>query len=182
MDFVCRQTHCVAALTSLRRSHFSCRFRRSPFCWQFPRRSRRPSMVPIRLIALGSWRLAAYPVTGGFFAFVTSHVTHWLGSSVVRQWLWIMTVGSFGTILLRPYYLVIGLPTTGAAWLMHRNDLLTPQRFFSTEALLWCVTLVGFASIVRVSMSGEKWSRTVMLTTSIVIAALSASAQLALVP
>jgi hypothetical protein len=117
-----------------------------------------------------------------FFAFVASHVTHWLGSSVVRQWLWIMTVGSFGTILLRPYYLVIGLPTTGAAWLMHRNDLLKPFRFFSAEALLWCVTLVGFASIVRVSMSGEKWSRTVLLTASIVIAVLSTSAQLALVP
>jgi hypothetical protein len=131
---------------------------------------------------------------GAFFVFVASNVTHWLGSSVVRQWLWIMTVGSFGTILLRPYYLVIGLPTTWVAWLVHgarradvgqglgRLDLLWPARFFATDVLLWCVTLVGFASIARVSMSGEKWSRTVLLTASIVIAALSASAQLGLIP
>jgi uncharacterized membrane protein len=45
--------HCVAALTGLRRSHFSCQFRRSPFCWQFPGRSRRRSMHLIPLIASG---------------------------------------------------------------------------------------------------------------------------------
>ena len=86
---------------------------------------------------------------GALFVFVASNVAHWLGSNVVRQWLWIMIVGTFGTILLRPYYLVIGVPTTVVAWLMNRNDLLWAPRFFSTEALLWCITLVGFASIAR---------------------------------
>src|SRR5439155_6505931 len=86
---------------------------------------------------------------GALFVFVVSNIVHWLGSSVVRQWLWIMIVGSFGTILLRPYYLVVGVLTTVVAWLMGRNDLLWAPRFFSTEALLWCITLVGFASIAR---------------------------------
>src|SRR5437870_3135653 len=86
---------------------------------------------------------------GALFVFVASNVTRWLASSVVRQWLWIMIVGSFGTVLLRPYYLIAGVLTTLVAWLMDRNDLLWTPRFFSTEALLWCVTLVGFASIAR---------------------------------
>jgi hypothetical protein len=121
-----------------------------------------------------------------FFAFLASNVTRWLGSSVVHQWLWAIIVGSFGTILLRPYYVIIGLPATGVAWLVHGarrpDDLLWPARFFPSEALLWCVTLVGFASIVRVSMSGERWSRTVFVAASLVIAALSAVTQLVLVP
>jgi hypothetical protein len=41
-------------------------------------------------------------------AFVASNIVHWLGSSVVRQWLWVVIVGTFGTILLRPYYLLVG--------------------------------------------------------------------------
>src|SRR5205807_2299990 len=80
------------------------------------------------------------------FAFVVSNMAHWLGSGVVHQWLWVMLIGSFGTILLRPYYLIIGLPTTLVAWLKDQNDLLWTPRFYSTAALLWCVTLVGVAS------------------------------------
>jgi hypothetical protein len=93
-----------------------------------------------------------------------------------------MIVGSFGTIFLRPYYLVVGVPTTVVAWLMGRNDLLWAPRFFSTEALLWCTTLVGFAAIVRAAQYCSKWTRTAVLTTVIAIAAFSGSAQLALVP
>jgi hypothetical protein len=119
---------------------------------------------------------------GALFVFVTSNIAHWLGSSVVRQWLWIMFVGSFGIILLRPYYLVVGVLTTVVAWLIGRNDLLWTPRFFSTYALLWCITLVGFASIARVTQYGNKWTRTAVFTIAIAIAALSASAQLALVP
>lgn len=134
---------------------------------------------------LGIAPAGSFSNEGVFFAFVGSHVTHWLGSSVVRQWLWIVLVGSFGTILLRPYYIVIGLPATAVAWLVHgarrADDLLWPARFFTTEALLWCVTLVGFASIVHASMSAERrpW---IMLTAAIGIAVLSASAQLDLIP
>ena len=117
---------------------------------------------------------------GALFSFVATHITHWLGSSVVRQWLWIMLVGSFGTIVLRPYYLVVGLLTTMVAWLVGRNDLLWTPRFFSTEALLWCITLVGFASIARAAQYCSKRMRIAGLTTA--IAALSASAQLALLP
>ena len=119
---------------------------------------------------------------GALFVFVASNTVHWVGGSVVRQWLWIMIVGSFGTILLRPYYLVVGVLTTVVAWLIGRNDLLWAPRFFSTEALLWCITLVGFASIACAAQYGSKWTRTAMLTTAVAIAALSASAQLALVP
>jgi hypothetical protein len=119
---------------------------------------------------------------GALFVFVASNIAHWLGSSVVRQWLWIMIVGSFGTILLRPHYLVVGVLTTVVAWLIGRNDLLWAPRFFSTEALLWCITLVGFASIARAAQYCSKWTRAAVLTTAIAIAALSAAAQLALVP
>ncbi len=60
---------------------------------------------------------------GALFVFVASNIAHWLGSNVVRQWLWVMIVGTFGTILLRPYYLLVGVPTTVVAWLVNRNDL-----------------------------------------------------------
>jgi hypothetical protein len=116
------------------------------------------------------------------FVFVASNLAHWLGSNIVRQWLWVMIVGTFGTVLLRPYYLVIGLPTTVVAWLMNRNDLLWAPRFFPAEALLWCITLLGFASITRAVPRSSKWVRTAVFTTAIVIAALAASAQLVLVP
>jgi hypothetical protein len=119
---------------------------------------------------------------GALFGFVASNIAHWLGSSVVRQWLWIMLVGSFGAILLRPYYLVVGVPTTVVAWLMNQNDFRLAYRFFPTQVLLWCVTLVGFASIARAVPTCSKGMRTAVLTTAIVIAALAASAQLAIVP
>lgn len=119
---------------------------------------------------------------GAVFAFIASNSAHWLGSSVVRQWLWVMLVGSFGAILLRPYYLVIGVPTTVVAWLMNQNDLLWARRFFPTQTLLWCVTLVGFASIARVARSREKRIRAGVVTAAIVIATLATSAQLAIVP
>ena len=116
------------------------------------------------------------------FAFVGSNIAHWLGSNVIRQWLWIMIVGTFGTVLLRPYYLVVGIPTTVIAWLMNRNDLLWAPRFFSTETLVWCITLVGFASIARTVSNSSKQMRTAVLTAGIVITALAVCAQLAIVP
>src|SRR5437660_1922075 len=119
---------------------------------------------------------------GAVFVFVASNIAHWLGSGVVRQSLWIMIAGSFGTILLRPYYLVVGVLTTVVAWLMGRNDLLWAPRFFPTEALLWCITLLGFASIARAVPRSSKWVRTAVLTTAIVIATFAACAQLVLVP
>src|SRR5437660_9961370 len=119
---------------------------------------------------------------GALFVFVASNVTRWLASSVVRQWLWIMIVGRFGTVLLRPYYLVVGVLTTLVAWLMDRNDLLWTPRFFSTEALLWCVTLVGFASIARAAQYCSKWARTAAVTAAIAITGLSMVAQVGLVP
>jgi uncharacterized membrane protein len=104
---------------------------------------------------------------GALFIFVASNIVHWLGSSVVRQWLWVVIVGTFGTILLRPYYLLVGVPTTVVAWLVNRNDLLWPERFSSTEALLWCVTLVGLASIARTTqhLHRSKRMRTAVLMT-----------------
>ena len=145
--------------------------------FQSPTIYARHSVDRLRIVAPGS-----LSGPGALFVFVASNIAHWLGSSVVGQWLWIMIVGSFGTILLRPYYLVVGVLTTVVAWLMARNDLLWAPRFFSTEALLWCITLVGFASIVRAAQYCNKWTRKAVLTIAIAIAALSASAQLALVP
>src|SRR6266481_7917494 len=119
--------------------------------------------------------------TEAVFGFVGSNVSHWLESSVVRQWLWVMLVGSFGTILLRPWFLVVGVPTTVVAWMKNRNDLLWTPRFFPTEALLWCITLVGFALIVRIIPYGSKWTRAALVAATIAIAAFSAYAQFALV-
>jgi hypothetical protein len=125
---------------------------------------------------------ASFHGPGAVFVFVASNIPHWLGSSVVRQWVWVMIVGSFGAILLRPYYLLVGVITTLVAWVVGQNDLLWAPRFFPTEALIWCITLVGLASIVRATKSLRAWARTAMLTVSIAVAAVSASAQLALVP
>ncbi|PYL60685.1 MAG: hypothetical protein DMF24_09390 [Verrucomicrobia bacterium] len=125
---------------------------------------------------------ASFSGPKALYVFVAFNIPHWLGSSVVRQWVWAMIVGSFGIILLRPYYVFIGVTTTLVAWLVGQNDLLWAPRFYPTEALLWCVTLVGFASIVRATASIGRGARTAMLTTAIAVMALSASAQVALVP
>src|SRR5205823_3766213 len=108
--------------------------------------------------------------------------TQWLGSGVVRNWLWVMIVGSFGTIVLRAYYLPVGVLTTLVAWLVNRNDLLWAPRFFATEALLWCITLLGFASIARATRRDGKWAASPPLVAAgLAIIALSAAAQFALV-
>jgi hypothetical protein len=65
---------------------------------------------------------------------------------------------------------------------MNQNDLLWARRFFPTQVLLWSVTLVSFASIVRVVRSCSKSMRTALLASAVLIALLTASAQLALVP
>jgi hypothetical protein len=119
---------------------------------------------------------------GALFVFIGSNLIGWLGSSVVRQWLWIIIVGSFGLILLRPHYLIFGVLTTLVAWLMKRNDLLWAPRFYLTEALLWCVTLIGLASVARAITLDRTWTRVAVLTTAIAVIALCATAQLALVP
>jgi hypothetical protein len=131
---------------------------------------------------LGIVAPGSLPVPGALFAFIVSNAIHWLGSSVVRQWIWVVTIGTFGTILLRPYYLVAGVVTTLGAWLVNSNDLLWAPRFYPTEALLWCVTLAGFASVARAATSGERCVRRAILLAAIAIAAVSASAQLVLVP
>ena len=119
---------------------------------------------------------------GALFAFVLSNIVDWLGSEVVRQWLWVMVVGSFATILLRPYYLIAGVPTTLVAWLQNQNDLLLwAPRLYSTAALLWCVTLVGFASITRAITLDRKRGQA-LLAILVTVIALSAFDQLALVP
>jgi hypothetical protein len=144
---------------------------------QAPTTYARHSVDRVDIVAPGS-----LSSTEAVFGFVASHITHWLESSVVRQWLWVMLVGSFGIILLRPWFLVVGIPTTVVAWMKNRNDLLWAPRFFPTEALLWCITLVGFALIMRIIPYCNKWTRAAVLAVTIAIAAFSASAQLALVP
>jgi hypothetical protein len=117
------------------------------------------------------------------FAFVLSNIVDWLGSEVVLQWLWVMVVGSFATILLRPYYLIVGVPTTVVAWLKNQNDLLSwAPRLYSTAALLWCVTLVGFASIARGITLDKRCGQWAVLAAAVAVIGLSAFDQLSLVP
>src|SRR5437762_10665258 len=54
------------------------------------------SLHRVRLVAPGT-----LSGTGALFTFVISNAPSWLGSSVIRQWLLVIFVGSFGTILLR---------------------------------------------------------------------------------
>jgi uncharacterized membrane protein len=119
---------------------------------------------------------------GALFAFAVSNMDDWLGSGVVRQWLWVMLVGSFGMVVLRPYYLIAGLPTTLVAWLKNQNDLLWAPRFYSTAVLLWCVTLVGFASTARGMTFHKRWGWAVAFVAAVGVITLSAFDQLALVP
>ncbi len=113
------------------------------------------------------------------FLALAANVTQWPGSAVARLWLWVMVVGSFGMILLRPYYLIPGVLTTLVAWL--RNDLLWAPRFYPTETLLWCVTLVGFASVARAVTLDTRRARTAVVAAAVVIVGISGAAQLALV-
>src|SRR5262249_37764547 len=155
-------TH-ATALTGPRRQWFSCRLLRFLSYWRFPGQSPKYVGQPVDHLAghsvdrLGIVAPGSLTSPGAVFAFIALNSAHLLGSRVVRQWLWVMVVGSFGTVLLRPYYLVVGVPTTVIAWLMDRNDLLLARRFFPAQALLWCITLVGFASIARAATSSEKW-------------------------
>jgi hypothetical protein len=139
--------------------------------------------IPVLLAIISSQRPTANALRPiPLFNSIASNATHWLGSSVVRQWLVVMIVGSFGTILLRPYYLVIGVVTTLVAWLRGKNDLLWSPRFVTTETLLWCVTLLGVASIARAVTLEKKSAQAAALALVIVVAAISVYAQLALVP
>ena len=79
--------------------------------------------------------------------------------------------------LLPPY---LGVPPTMLAWL--RGDLLWAPRFYPTEILIWCVTLVGFASVVRTMRSGGTTARATALAVTTGVATISVFAQLALVP
>lgn len=115
-------------------------------------------------------------------SFVAFNLPAWLGSSDVRLWIWVMLVGSFGTILLRPHLLIVGVVATLVAWLRGLHELLWAPRFYPTEALLWCVMLIGFASIARVLTTRRIGPRGVMILAAIVIAGVSARAQLVLVP
>src|ERR1043166_4382539 len=164
MDFRPGQTRALPLLLAISRS-------------QLPRAYASYALHRVGLVAPGT-----LSGTSSLFAFVVFNAAHWLRSGVVHQWLWVMFAGSFGTILLRPYYLVTGVMTTLVTWLVNLNDLLWAPRFSSAEALLWCVTLVGFASIVRAAQSCSKRMRTAVLTTAITITAFSAYAQLTLVP
>jgi hypothetical protein len=76
--------------------------------------------------------------------------------------------------------LIPDVSTTLLAWL--RNDLLWAPRFYPTETLLWCVTLVGFASLVRTITPSRGKARAMAITVATVIAAIATLAQLALVP
>src|SRR5438093_1649798 len=136
---------------------------------QSPTTYARHSLDRLGIVAAGS-----LSGPGALFVFVASNLAHWLGSGIVRQWLWVMIVGSFATILLRSYYLVFGVLTTVVPWLINRNDLLWTPRFFSTEALLWCVTLVGFASIAHAVPSCGKGARIAVLAAAIAVVAFSA--------
>ncbi len=135
------------------------------------------SLDRLGLVAPGSLSNPA-----ALIGFVASNIEDWLGSSVVRHWLWIVIIGTFGTIILRPYYLIVGVITTLVAWLVNRNDLMWAPRFFSTETLIWCVTLVGAASIARTVSNSSNRTRRVVIVTAIVVAAVAASLQLAVVP
>ena len=55
-------------------------------------------------------------------------------------------------------------------------------RFYSTEALHWCVVLVVVASIARATTLSTRWTQAAALMAAIAIVAVSVSAQLALVP
>ena len=52
----------------------------------------------------------------------------------------------------------------------------------ATETLLWCVTLVGFASIARAVILETRSARALVLAAAALIAAASATAQLVLAP
>ena len=119
---------------------------------------------------------------GALFVFVASNMAHWLGSSVVRQWLWVMIVGSFWNSLVAS--ILFGCRCSHNAGRMAQEQERPPMgaTIFSTATILWCVTLVGFASIARTVSHCSKTTRPAVLTAAIAITALSASAQLALVP
>lgn len=145
------------------------------------------------------WLWRHSPDPHRFLLVIAANIGHWPGSAVVRLWLWVVIVGSFAMIFLRPYYLIPGVLTTIIAWLrdevlppyfgmpatmlkLLRNDLLWAPRFYPTETLIWCVTLVGFASIVRTIRSGDRSARATALLVTAGVAIVSVFAQLALVP
>ena len=79
----------------------------------------------------------------------------------------------------------LAVPRTGRAdEIKDGRDLLWAPRFYSTAALLWCVTLVGFASVTRAITFDRRWAQAqaAVLATAIAVIALCAFDQLGLVP
>jgi hypothetical protein len=146
--------------------------------------SSQPTTVYARhsLDRLGVVPPGSLPNPAALFMFLISNIARWLGSAVVLQWVWIMLAGTFGMIVLRAYYLPVGVFTTVVAWLVNRNDLLWAPRFFPTEALLWCITLVGFASVVRAVSCYGTSGRIVVRAAIAIVVVLAAAAQLTMVP
>ena len=90
--------------------------------------------------------------------------------------------GNFWNGLIAPVLLGYWCSNNADCMAHESQRLLVGVSIFSTETLLWCVTLVGFASIARTVSHCSRTMLTAVLATTIAIAALSASVQLMLVP
>ena len=82
----------------------------------------------------------------GLLVYVATHLGDWLFSPKVIAWLGLALAGTFGLIVVRPHWLVLGVATTLISWLV-QDDLLWAPRFAPSLAFFQIVACLAFASV-----------------------------------
>lgn len=77
--------------------------------------------------------------------YLVQNLGSWLNSTRITRWAELCVAGSFGLILLRPHFVLLGLVATLVSWLM-KDDLLWAPRFAHALAFLQITACLGLAS------------------------------------
>jgi hypothetical protein len=85
-------------------------------------------------------------------AFALANAGSWFSFTLEKGWLALLFFGSFGAILFRPHYVVLGFGLSITAWMM-RDDPLWPARLAPTWSFLLCVSVLGAGSARRLPKS-----------------------------
>lgn len=94
----------------------------------------------------------------GLIAYVAGNLSQWIRSPTMEQWMGMALAGSFGLILCRPHYWLIGTATTLVAWLM-QDDFLWAPRFAQSLAFLQIAACFSLASVWQMTEQSDEGRR-----------------------
>ena len=124
---------------------------------------------------------------GSLIEYLSTNAVVWLNPHSVGGWLRLVIPATFGLILLRPHFILLGFGLTIISWLM-QDDLLWAPRFAGSLAFIQLVQALGFASLWGVASglfrrgnSGKK--ATILVAAGFVVGCIgSFKAQLGVAP